>query len=508
MKYLMGIDCGGTLVKAGIYDVEGNEAALSQRPFENLTPAPGWNERDGNAFREAVFDVIADAVKKSGVNTADILSISFSGQGNGLYLTDDEGNFTRNPILSSDNRARDIIKKWISSGLIARVFRPHTFQDIWAAQVISLLAWVSQNEPETMAKTKHVLSAKDYIRHMLAGVFCGELTESSGWSCMDVKTGEYVPEIFESVGLMEYMPLMPKAIQSTDIAGAVTKEAAARTGLCAGTPVSGGMFDITACPLGTGILDNTKLSIVIGSWGMNQYIDKQPARDLFMTSRYILPGYYLLSEGSATSAANLEWFIDRFMRQEKAEAKAAGKNIYQTVNEMVSGIDTHDCPIIFLPFLFTSNANIDAKSVFVGLLAAHTKAHMLRAVYEGIAFCHKYHLERLYKNRARENFDAVRISGGGTRSSVWVQMFADIIGLPMEVPAAEELGVVGAAMCAGMAVGQYKNANEAAEKFVKVKAAVHPDSELVPYYEQKYQLYKKVLASLDGAWAGFDALNQ
>jgi len=506
MKYLLGIDCGGTLTKAGLYDTEGREIAIAQEPVEFNTPAEGMIEREAKDIKNAMTCVISKVLEHTGVDSADIVGICPTGQGNGLYLLDENGNAAHGFIMSGDMRAKDYVKKWTSEGIIDNVFKPKTYQTIWAGQPVALLAWLRDNDPETLNRSKYAITCKDYIRFLLTGEVRAEMTETSGWSCLDTLTGEYDDDLFAAVGISEYRRLFPPVILSTDVGGYVTKEAASATGLTEGTPVVGGMFDITACPLGTGVLDSSRLSIVAGSWSINSYVDIKPSSNVFMTTRYVVPGYYLLSDASATSASNLEWFINRLMQNEKEYAKADGHDVYKTVNEMVASVDTRDCPVFFLPFLFGTNSSIDAKSAFIGLSGIHTKAHMLRAVFEGIVFCHKYHLENLYLTKPKDSFEAVRISGGVTQSELWVQMFADITGLPMEVSTAKELGVLGSAMCAGIGCGQYKDEEEAAEKFVSIEKTVYPNEDTSAYYEKKYALYKSILDSLSDVWSEFAAI--
>jgi len=503
MKYLLGIDCGGTLTKAGLFDVEGRETAIAQEPIEIAFPAEGMIEREAKDVKNATINVIRRVLEQTGIDSSDIIGISPTGQGNGLYLLDENGEATHSFIMSGDIRANDYVKKWTSEGLIENVFRPKTYQTIWAGQPIALIAWLKDNEPETLNRSKYAITCKDYLRYILTGEVLAEMTETSGWSCMDIRKGEYDDELFAAVGISEYRHLFPPVILSSDIGGRVTGEAAKATGLTEGTPVMGGMFDITACPLGTGVLDSSKVSIVAGSWSINSYVDTEPSNEVFMNTRYFVPGYYQVSENSATSASNLEWFINRLMQHEKDFSKTGGADLYKYINELVESVDTRDCPVFFLPFLFGTNANIDAKSAFIGLSGIHTKAHMLRAVFEGIVFCHQYHLEKIYLARPKESFEVVSISGGVTQSDLWVRMFADITGLPVEVSTAKELGVLGSAMCAGIGCGQYKDAYEAAEKFVSIEKTVYPDKDTSAYYEKKYALYKKILDSLDGAWSGF-----
>jgi len=506
MKYLLGIDSGGTVTKAGLYDVEGREIATAGEPVDIVIPFEGTSERDAEQLKQAMYTVVRKVIEESGVDSKDIIGISPTGSGNGLFLFDENGNAVHNPIMSGDIRANKYVKKWTAEGLVENLFQPRTYQVIWAGQPVAILAWLRDNDPETLKKAKYAVTCKDYMRYLLTGVFLTELTESSGWSLMDTLKEDYDDELFAAAGISEYRHLFPRVIKSSEIGGYVTKEAAEATGLAEGTPVMGGMFDITACPLGTGMSDSSRLSIVAGTWSINGYIDKKPSKEIMMTTHYFTPGYFLISENSATSATNLEWFINRFMQSEKAEAKSKGLSIYDTINEMVASVDTRECPIIFVPFLFGSNASIDAKSLFIGLSGIHTKAHMLRAVYEGIVFSHLYHFEKLYKTKPKSTFEAVRISGGVTKSELWTQMFADIIGLPMEVSRAAELGILGSCMCAGIGAGYFKDADDAAKVFVSIEKAVEPRAEMNAFYQKKYSLYKKILDSLDAVWPDFDGL--
>jgi len=506
-KFLMGIDSGGTVTKAGLYDACGHEIATASESLEIIFPAEGMNERDAEQLKQATYGVIRRVLAQSGIDSADIAGISPTGQGNGLYLFDKNGTAAHNPIMSGDMRAKDYVKKWNAEGLVEKVFLPKTFQTIWAGQPVALMAWLRDNDPGALERAAYAVTCKDYLRYLLTGEFYAEITEASGWSLVDLLKGDYDDGLLAAAGLSRFRPLLPPIKGSAEVCGAVTKEAAALTGLAEGTPVMGGMFDIAACPLGTGVLDSGRVSIIAGSWSINSFIDTRPSPDLFMTIRYFDPGYYLMSEASATSATNLEWFINRFMQQEKEEAAARGRSVYDTVNEMVESVDTRDCPIFFLPFLFGTNANLDAKSAFIGLSGIHTKAHMLRSIFEGVVFSHQYHLENLYRVKPKDTFKAARIAGGATRSDLWVRMFADVTGLPMEVSGADELGILGSAICAGVGSGLFKDSKEAGEKFITIEKTVYPDEKMAGIYAEKYRLYKRILGAMDGVWAELGSIN-
>ena len=281
----------------------------------------------------------------------------------------------------------------------------------------------------------------------------------------------------------------------------MTAAAAAETGLAEGTPVAGGMFDIDACGLSSAITDESQLCMIFGTWGNNQYVSPNPvAEDVFMTSCYAIPGLYLILEGSATSASNLEWFLAQFFQGE-AEAKTAeaeGKSIYDVVNDLVAHSDPAATNLIYLPFLYGSNVNPDAKGTLIGLTDRHTQGDVLRAVYEGVVFAHMTHMERLLK--FREMPERIRLSGGAARSEVWVQIIADVFQCPVEIPDGSELGALGAAICAGVACGEFDSYQAAIDSMVRFSRVQQPDPARKDLYAGKYARYKKVIEALDGVW--------
>ena len=241
--------------------------------------------------------------------------------------------------------------------------------------------------------------------------------------------------------------------------------------------------------------------MIIGTWGVNTFITRRPlySKDIFSAFYYCLPGYQLILEGSPTSATNLEWFLQTFLRRQ-------GQTFcgYDAVNRMVEQSDLHSS-ILFLPFLYGTNVNIDAKGTFVGLKGGHDIGDMLRAIYEGVVFCHMYHIDRLLK--FRDPPKTVRIAGGGARSAVWMQIFADALGAQVEVSEAEELGAMGAAMAAGVGVGVFADMYQAVEQFTDIRRVYQPDPEKHAYYQKKYAMYCRLIDALDPLWGDIEALS-
>ena len=476
-NYFMGIDNGGTVCKVALYDNKGNELALASRKIDMIYPAPGHTEKDMGEFWAANAEAIAEVVKKSGIDPKDIAGIAPTGHGNGMFLVDDDGESVGNGIISTDSRADKWVKQWYSDGTFEKINKK-TLQSIWAAQPVALLNWFRENRPEVLEKARWVLMCKDFIRFKLTGEAFAEITDYSGTNLVNVITGEYDDELLAAFDIMEYKDMFPPLRKSTEICGRVTAETAALTGLAEGTSVMGGFFDIDACAIATGLTDDQDLSIVAGTWSINQFISKKPvgSEELFMTSIYAIPGYWLVTEASATSASNLEWFIKNL---------TDGAD-YDEINRAVDSIKPEDSDIIFFPFMYASIVG-DLPSCFIGLHGWHTREHMLRAVYEGIVFGHKLHLDRLLPHRGPVR--SARISGGASKSDVWVQMFADILQMPIEITEAEEIGTLGAAICAAVGAGEFEGFESATGEMVRVTRVVEPNSEKAEIYSEKYRTF-------------------
>ena len=501
-KYLLGIDNGCTVSKAALFTLDGREVAVASGKTELLCPQTGWSERDMNEMWAKTAQAVKEVVSKAHIFAEEIVCVACTGHGNGLYLIDEEGEPTRNAILSMDSRARKYVDKWIADG-VDKLVRPRTMQSVWPAQPNALLAWLRDNEPEAMSQSRWVLMAKDYIRFKLTGQVNAELTDFSGTSLMNLQTRQYDEKLLADFGIAEMIEMLPPIVQTADICGQVTVRAAKLTGLKPGTPVAAGMFDIDACGLASGVVDETQLCMIVGTWGNNQYISKTPVvdEDVFMTSCYSIPDYYLMLEGSATSGSNLEWFVTQFFEAEKAIAEKKGQSVYDICNELVASTEPEQSNIVFLPFLYGSNANPDAKASFIGIDAWHNRGHILRAIYEGVAFGHKKHVERLLK--FREMPDVIRLTGGAARSDVWLGIFADVFGVPVQIPDGTELGALGAAIAAGVAAGCFADYEQAVEKMVSFSRTIRPNPDRIDLYKAKYEQHNRTIEALDPVWKQF-----
>ncbi|MDR3165141.1 MAG: carbohydrate kinase [Synergistaceae bacterium] len=500
MKCLMGIDIGGTMVKAALFDLTGREIAAKGRKLTILYPGKDMNERSIEEAEKMTYEVIRSVVADAKISADDILGIGVTGQANGAYMFDADGKPVHDAVMSGDARAKGYVKKWYADGTHDKLL-PKIRQSIWPGNVPAIIAWFKDNDPQTLARAKTIVTAKDFVRYLLTGEFCLEITEATGIASMDQTTETFTEEIFKAYGIEEYMNRYPARVADcTEITGRVTGRAASLTGLAAGTPVVGGQMDTGASIYSVGVTDDSKMGIIVGSWGINAYVTKVPlvSKDIFMAYRYCIPDTYEIMEGSPTSTTNLEWMIENYMN------RASESHIYQKCDSLVESAPFRDT-VIFLPFLYGTNVNIDSKAAFVGLKGNHGLSHMLRAIYEGVVFCHMYHIERLLKFTSMP--EVVRMAGGATRSGTWMRVFADVLGVRVEVPEAEELGAMGVAMLAGVGVGAFASVEDAIAICTKIKAHYEPDPAKHEYYAEKYKTYKTLIDTLDPLWGRIDALS-
>jgi L-xylulokinase len=348
---------------------------------------------------------------------------------------------------------------------------------------------------------------KDYIKYRLTGELTGDFTDMSAANLMDVRNRCYSRELMALYDLSELYGALPPLRHSHEVIGKVTPAAAQETGLAAGTPVTGGLFDVDACAIGSGAINPDQACLVMGSWSINSVITRDPIVDpgLFMTTLFAEPGLFLTIEGSATSATNLEWFVNQCCGDERAEARRRGISVYEVCSEEVASLPPGSTNIIFHPFLYGSNVQPTARAGFYGVAGWHTRAHLLRALYEGVVFGHLSHIEKL--RAAGGQINSARLTGGGSRSPVWSQMFADTIQVPMEVSDGNELGARGAALSAGIGTGLYRDYAEAVREAVSVVRVHEPASANTPLYLARYAEYERLIKAMQTPWQELSKLS-
>lgn len=495
MSYFLGVDNGGTMTKAVVFDSVGNTIFSASNKTPLLIPKNGYNERNMMILWIKTTDAIRRAIEGSKINPKEIAAVGCTGHGKGLYLWGKDGKPAYNAIASTDHRALHIVMRWKQDGTIDKA-KEKTLQNVIECQPVALLRWLKEVHPEVIENTKWVFEAKDYIRFMLTGEAYAEITDYSGTSLMNLISADFDRDLLQLFGIGEVFDKLPPIKYSCDGCGFITKEASAQTGIPEGVSVCGGMFDIDACAIAMGAQKDDAICVITGTWAINEYASVKYSKSggTINNSLFCIPGYYLIEESSPASAGNLEWFINHFMEYDAACCKRDGINIYDEINRMVSELMPEDSDVIFIPFLYGSNAEKVDRACFYGMANAYSKAHMLRAIFEGVAFCHLNHIDRLLKDRRQPDY--IKLAGGVTNSGVWTQMFADITGIPVKVIDTKELGGLGCAIAGAVCSGIYKNLDEATDAMVHVSDIIYPNKAYTDIYKKKYAAYNRLIQSL------------
>lgn len=491
MGYLLGLDNGGTVTKAAIFDFYGNQIAVSKVNSEKFLSKPGYVERAMGELLNSNYYCIREVIKNSGLKPEEIKAISFSGHGKGLYLLDHDKKEFTNGILSSDSRAELIIDRWRGDGTSNIVYEL-TSQHLSPTHAPVLLKWLKENDSDIYNQIGYALSVNDYLRFKLTGELYSELTMASGNNLINIHTETYDNRILDVLGMSEMNKALSPLKKSSEICGNITSESAFRTGLSEGTPVIAGLFDINASGISSGLLDEDTMCIIGGTWSINQFLSKTKNNYESTTKQtlYCKEGFVLVEESSATSASNLQWFIDSIMIPLGYQKDS--ETMFKEIKEWVETVGESDLSLIFIPQLYGGIEDIEVSAQFYGLKAIHNYKSLVRAIYEGITFSHRYHCEKLQKNHPT-GFDSIMLAGGITNSDIWVQMFADSFQKDIYSVNNVELGALGASITAGVGIGVYSSYDDAYEKISICHKKFEFNKNKKQYYDKKYELFKKIL---------------
>lgn len=497
MTSLLGIDNGLTVTKAVIFDADGTVLSVARRRVPQQMPQPRFVERDMMGLWTATAQAIAEAIELCGRDANDIQAVAATAHGDGLYLLDANKQPLGPGILSLDSRAGDIAETWNKNPVGAEALAL-TGQMPHASAPSALLAWIQQNEPERFTQIAHILSCKDWLRFCLSGTIGTDRTEAST-AFTDVASQDYSRDVLKLFGLDMLWDALPPVAGSGEIIGSVTREAAALTGLLEGTPVAAGLHDVTASALGIGGQRAGTVDIVAGTYSINQIVSDEPKRDeRWFCRNAIEPGQWNSMAISPASTANYDWFLNTLCKTE-----AVSSDVHALLADEVDEALARPSTVLFHPYLFGSPHGPVASAGFLGLRGWHERGDMLRAVLEGIAFNHRDHVDALSDGFP---FEQARLTGGASRNPAFVQMFADILGMPITVTQTEEAAAWGTALCAGVACGIYASPHDDPRDIAGLERRFEPDAEHSAAYETRYQLWREIAASMSNHWPDIDAL--
>ncbi len=468
-KYLLGLDNGGTYIKAAVFDSNGNQISHAKKHNHEIILRSRWSEYDLEELWQTNCECMREAIRLADIPEDEIAAIGIASQGCGFYAVDESGKVFRNAITSRDGRAIEQSLLWESNGTEEKAYSLN-YRHSFSGHLNTILAWLKENEPENYDRIGLLFSLKDYLVYRLTGEAIAGIGCQSPNGIWNFKTQEFDPQLAQMFGIPEMADKFGKLCWDTDIGGKVSLEAAEQCGCAPGTVVAAGSHDVVATALAMGITSPEYCFIITGTHGINGCLSPTPILNgtVSYNELFAFPGEYLIEEGYPSSSGTLDWVISILFSGQNLSLK----EIYDTINcEVMQIKPEEDCPL-FLPFLNGYRDNGYASGTWFGLRPEHTRAHLLRAVYEGVAFSHLLQMEHIFANRSRP--DCIRMAGGATNSKVWVQIFADVFGIPMEIVSGAEMGAKGAAIDASVACGIYSDVQSAVSKMTCSGEVIEP----------------------------------
>lgn len=488
---LLGIDVGGSMTKAAVFDAAGRLLAEASARSVVVADSPGHAERDPERIWESAAEAVRSVLADPAVSRDAIAGVGVTGFGNGLFLVDGAGRPTRAGIASIDTRAAAIVGEWRAAGLEDAIWDA-TLQPFWSGQPLPLLEWVRRHDPEALASARRILACKDVLRLRLTGTTWNERTDLGSGGLYNPVADRPAHELFEAVGLGEVAELLPEdgVAVAAQVVGSITSEAAEATGLPVGVPVVAGATDNVSVLIGSGVQEAGGLSVIGGTWSINQALSTAHVidRSVFQSIPTHRDDLQLLVESSPNSMSNFDWYVHNFAQPGAADAGSLYSRSDSTMLAQESRISSG---VTFLPHLYGSPRHPLRTATLFGLTADVGPDEVLRAVYEGIAFEHRTLIERLPS--AAPGAPA-RVAGGVLRSAAWLQLFADAFDRPVEVPDTEEVGARGAAMIAAVGVGVYPDYPTANAHMTRVAATYLPRPDQVDRLAGRYQRFTALRA--------------
>ena len=490
MAFVLGIDKGTSVVKAVVFDQDGHVQGQGEERVAVLAPRPGWHEEDPEASWGACCRTIRSALSDAGIGGADVAGVGIAAHMGGAWIVDASGRPLRNAICWPDERAGDDLTELKEADLLDAAFAI-SGNGLMPGITLLILRWLSRHEPGLRAEAAAVLSAKDYLRLRLTGEVATDPSDVS-FVPGDIDRRAHSAELLALMGVDDWAGAMPPILPSDAIAGAVTAEAAAATGLAEGTPVVTGLGDAVANLLGAGRSAPGDAVTVLGTSCLNSTVLDGPGRApeglgfLFAMpeERYvrILPN----TSGTIT----LDWFLDQFGGPRRPDGSWDFEALGTEVAAMRRGAEG----VILVPYLNPAGVlapvyDPQARGAFFGMSSQTSSAHLMRAIYEALAFSTRDCFAAMPGTRA-----SLTLTGGGARSPVWAQMFADICGLPIQACTTDQTGALGVALLAGVATGVWPDLATAQARAVSIAATYTPDAEAQADYDGWFELYRDCCA--------------
>ncbi len=489
-------DIGTTSIKVALFDPEGRLAAKAIRDCVLQTPDINWYEADPELYWRAVVEGSREVLSRSGIAPREVKTVSGCSQGETVIFLDGEGRPTRPAMVWLDLRAREEARELSGLATLDELYTltgQTDFDPTWSACKV---LWVKKHQPEVFAKTRRLLLVEDYIVWRLSGRACSSPNLLSSSLFVDVRSRRYWNRFVDYLGLA---PLLPEIIESGEVVGPISGAAAAEMGLLPGTLIVKGAMDQATSAIGAGniepgiVTETTGSVMAIGI--TSRTADPAPTVRLPYQPHLVREAYLYLPYVQTAGSA-YKWWRDKFCQEEIAHAGGL-EAAYAEMNALAASAPPGSEGLVFLPFLAGAGQpenDPDARGVLYGLTLKHDRGHCARAIMESIAFLLRKILEDF--RRSGVVMQELRSMGGGARSELWLQIKADVTGLPLVRMEEEETATLGAAILAAVACGDFPDLSSATAAMVRLGRRFEPDPAAAAVYERSFSLYDELYRAL------------
>jgi FGGY-family pentulose kinase len=490
--YLVGVDYGTGGVRVGIFDSEGAPLVFRGLAFDTSYPRPGWAEQDPDVWWSSLREAMHAAVEDAGVSPDQIAGISVDATSATVMAVDSEGRHLRPAIMWMDVRASEQARRIQETGHPALKYSG--FGAVSAEWGLPKAMWLKENEPETYRRADHVCDCAEWLMYRLTGEWAGSLDIASSKYFHDADDGGFPAALLEAVGIDDFLDRYPQnLVELGTVLGGLERGAAGELGLKPGIPVACGGVDAHAGALGLGVVEPGRLALITGSSHVMIGQSAAPIHGRGIWGAYtgaMIRGQYTVEAGQSSTGSVVAWFKDHFAGEAVAEAQRRGVDAYQVLNEMAAGIPIGSDGLLVVDYFQGNRAPHSdplTRGMIWGLSLSHGEGHLFRAILEGIC----YGTEHIFRTFGEHGYQPklIAVSGGATRSDLWMQMHADVSNVPISLTRVGEGPVLGSAMLAAVGAGIYPDLAAAAGRMVHIERTVEPDAARHAEYEFYIEKY-------------------
>lgn len=494
MAYVIGVDGGTESIRAGVFDLSGRPLAFASTPYKTDFPHPAWAEQNPQDWWNGLGLSVRKALAEAGVRKEDVVGLSVDTTCCSVVALDDQGQALRPALIWMDVRSSQETELVLKTGDAALVVNSNGQGPVSAEWMVPKALWIARNEPEIFKKATTICEYQDYINFHLTGRMVASIGNIAPRWHYRASAGGFPVSLVEKLGIPELAKKWPREITKLgEVIGPLTAKAADHCGLMAGTPVAQGGPDAFIAMIGLGVVKPGALAFITGSSHLHLGLSPKPFHGKGIWGTYedaLIPGLHVVEGGQTSTGSVINWYKNLL-----GDAVS-----YDTLNAEAAALSPGaDGLIVQEHFQGNRTPHTDALSrgAITGLSLKHGRAHIFRAIIEGVAFGSEAIFKAMRANGYRPT--EFRICGGATKSDLWMQIHADVSGIPLTLTEVADAPALGSAILAAVAAGHYSSIEEAATVMVKITRQIEPDM-------KKHEEYKPLFAAYERAYPALKSI--